>query len=198
MATMPYDPRIRPHLVRALGLDKVEGEVRESVELALAREGRIGDREVLRSWLQEGRPRPLRSAAIRALGRRLEEQDLELFRTMFPLEEELDLNVELAVVLVRNRDPQALQMLRRILWQGDWNESVLAGGLLMRGGGVHSLLVELDSPPAGSDARDLRRVGFALGQWGGIEAVEILARRRAEDDPGMQGAYLGVLSTRTP
>ncbi len=40
------------------------------------------------------------------------------------------------------------------------------------------------------------RVGFALGEWGGSEALESLARRRPSGDPALQGAYLGAMSVR--
>jgi hypothetical protein len=45
----------------------------------------------------------------------------------------------------------------------------------------------------------LRRVGFAVGEWCGVEAVETLARelRFQSGHPALQGALLGVLSTRT-
>ena len=47
--------------------------------------------------------------------------------------------------------------------------------------------------------RDRRRVGFAAGVWGGVEYMNTLARelRWASGDPALQGALLGVLSTRT-
>jgi hypothetical protein len=39
-------------------------------------------------------------------------------------------------------------------------------------------------------------VGFALGEWGGLTAVEPLARVRMEGDPVLQGALLGALVNR--
>ncbi len=53
------------------------------------------------------------------------------------------------------------------------------------------------SPPAGATEADVRRLGFALGQWGGLPTVEALARRRNGGDPALQGALLGALTTRS-
>jgi hypothetical protein len=108
----------------------------------------------------------------------------------------LELDVELALALVRARDPSALAILRAALWSDSWNRSVLAGGLLERARGASGLADELDSPPPGASTQDLRRVGFSIGEWGGLSAVEALARRRSEGDPALQGALLGALAAR--
>src|SRR5262249_50079828 len=81
-------------------------------------------------------------------------------------------------------------------WSDAWNRSVLAGGLIVASAGTRGLLDELDSAPPTATERDVRRVGFALGEWGGIGAVEQLARERSEGGPGLQGALLGALSSR--
>ncbi|NUP96488.1 MAG: hypothetical protein HUU28_10035, partial [Planctomycetaceae bacterium] len=46
-------------------------------------------------------------------------------------------------------------------------------------------------------ARDLRRVGFALGEWGGVNEVEWLSARISPAEPALQGAVLGALGQRT-
>ena len=67
----------------------------------------------------------------------------------------------------------------------------------MRARGIQGLHDELASAPTEARPEDLRRIGYALGQWGGLAAVEALARRRGSGDPALQGAYLGALATRT-
>jgi hypothetical protein len=62
--------------------------------------------------------------------------------------------------------------------------------------GLEALIDELDTAPRTAGDRDLRRVGFAIGEWGGLSAVEKLARERRETDPGLQGALLGALAAR--
>jgi hypothetical protein len=118
-------------------------------------------------------------------------------RALFPVEDSRSLNVELALALVQTRDPGAVGLLRQGIWRGPWNRSVLSAGLLVRHGGVQALHDELASPPAGATDVDLRRVGFALGEWGGLGEVDVLARRRRASDPALQGAFLGALATRT-
>ena len=58
---------------------------------------------------------------------------------------------------------------------------------------------ELRAPPASASSNDLRRVGFAIGEWGGVAALEDLARdlHYASGHPALQGAFLGALSART-
>jgi hypothetical protein len=45
----------------------------------------------------------------------------------------------------------------------------------------------------------MRRLGFAIGTWGGIDAVERVSRLRRSNpgDPAVQGAVLGALAART-
>lgn len=45
----------------------------------------------------------------------------------------------------------------------------------------------------------MRRVGFACGEWGGYPVLEWLEGKRMQGsaDPVLQGALLGMLSTRT-
>jgi hypothetical protein len=105
--------------------------------------------------------------------------------------------VELALVLIKYREPVALELLTSALWDDSWNRSVLAGGLLVKATSIFDLINDLDAAPRRTNDQDQRRVGFAIGQWGGLAAVEELARNRNERHPAVQGAFLGALSTRT-
>ena len=195
LARVAHDPRMRA-IAGRVPVRGLPAPVALELDLALARGGAPRDLAAVRQWLGSAFPREVRRTAIRVLAARPSEADLRLFHQVFPLDGEPDLNVELAVALIRHRDPLARTILRRVLWEGTWTLSLLAGGLLLGGGGPYSLQDELEAPPVGASAPDRRRVGFALGLWGGMQVVEVLARKRSESDPILQGAYLGVLSTR--
>lgn len=196
VARAAHDPRMRAVVTKLVARGEVGEDLAHEVDLALARTGTPRDLDVVRGWLAPSFSAEVRRSAIRSLSERASQEDLARLRELFPLEDdEAGLNVELAVALIRHRDPLALSLLRRVLWEGSWNLSLLAGGLMLGDGGPHSLQDELEAPPESASQRDRRRVGFALGLWGGMQVVENLAQRRSESDPVLQGAYLGVLST---
>ncbi len=189
------DPRVLPWL--EVALDETEGELRLLVAARVTQAGRAEPRALLREALLEGRGGPFRPAMARALGTRPDARDLEVLRALFPDEGDLLVNVEIATALVRARDPAARPVVRAAIWSEPWNRSVLASALAVATRGMTSLLEELASPPPHATDRDLRRVGFAIGEWGGLDLVEQLALRRDPADPALQGAYLGALTTRT-
>jgi len=201
LARVQHDRRMRRPALDALRRTDLEPEVSLALELGLAGAGEVASRERLRAALPAAFAAPTRDprrvAVVRALGAKPEPSDLVLLRGLFPVEGDLDVNVELALVLIRQKDPAAFAVLRAALWSGSWNRSVLAGGVFLRAAGMEALVDEIESPPREADERDLRRVGFALGEWGGLGAVEALSRGRPEPDPALQGAVLGALSTRT-
>ncbi len=175
-----------------------QGAARRRMATALLLADRFADRKLLRDAL---RSKPVKGPEvvqmIRALGRAPLVEDLELLAELFPVEDDLDANVELGLALVRNRSPGALRFLRFVLWQDPFHRSVLAGALMVEIGGPQTLHVELQRPPLGASDKDLRRVGFALGEWGSFLDVEELTGRRRSTDPAVQGALLGVLTSRT-
>jgi hypothetical protein len=61
------------------------------------------------------------------------------------------------------------------------------------------LVDELSRPPRQATSADLRRVGFAVGVWGGLAEVDHLAKqlRFNSGHPALQGALLGALTQRT-
>ena len=78
-----------------------------------------------------------------------------------------------------------------------WNRSLLAGALYADVAGLEAMRLELSTPPRTATESDLRRAGFALGEWGGLLQVEALAAKLGGGDPRLQGALLGALSART-
>lgn len=193
------DARHAPEVVGLLTdfLPHAQDPVRVRVATAVLSLGRYGPRELLRELLASGERGPRAVEMVRALAVQPELEDLHLFRSLFPVEGDVAMNVELAIALVRSQDPTVVTGLRKVLWQGPWNRSVLAGALMVHLAGIQALHQELQRPPLGVGPRDFRRVGFALGEWGGLREVDVLAGRRRAADPALQGAVLGALSART-
>ncbi len=175
-----------------------KGRARLRLTTALLLADRFTARDAIREAL---RSKPVRGAEgvemVRALGRSPQIEDLELLDELFPVEDDLEVNIELGLALLRNRQPGALQFLRFVLWQDPFHRSVLAGALMVEIDGIQTLHQELARPPLGASEQDLRRVGFALGEWGSFRDVEALTDRRRSTDPAVQGALLGVLTSRT-
>ena len=183
-------------------MPKAEGAEALDVAVALCREGRITARSRVRAALAAD-PTPTGAEALRllrALGRRPGPEDLEVLRQLLPLEDEHAVQVELGGALLELGDPEVLPILRASVWNDDFDLSLLAAAVLADvAGGPRVLREELRVPPPEASSADLRRVGFAIGAWGGTREVEELARelRYASGHPALQGALLGVLSTRT-
>jgi hypothetical protein len=184
--------------------ENATGEERSVLGMALAREG---VREA-RAWCREallGEPPPapeVARALVAALRARISSEDTTVLRRFFPREdtpENLALNIDLAVALCEINDPYAYPLLHDALWRGSFEVSLLAGVLLAQASGVHALRDEAANPPASARSTDMRRVGFALGTFGGLPEVEALAQllRYNAGAPALQGVLLGFLSTRT-
>ena len=165
--------------------------------MILARLGRPGAREYVREALRTGTRGGIARSAVIALATRPDGRDLDVLGDMYPVEDNTGLNAELGRALIDSGTSQGLAIVRSAIWRGPWNRSVLASGLLIRLRGLSGLREELSSPPLGIGSRALRRVGFALGQWGGFQELEDLARDRRPGDPAVGGAYLGALGART-
>ncbi len=197
MALSGYDPKVRGWLEEFQSRMLLLGDAQHAFTLAfgwLAPSEEVRPRlwDVLRAGYG---PTAGRHRLLRRLLAEPTEDDLEQARALFPLEGELGLNLLLAQALADKQDPHTLSVLRRVLWGEGWNLSVIAGGVASRFYGIDFLMDELASPPAEATDHHLRRVGFALGEWGGLAAVEELARTQTARDAALQGAYLGALSS---
>lgn len=191
-------PLIRGYLEDRLGAFELDERV--DVLGVLALRGVSSARVELAAGLREGFPPGRRGArCVRALLVRDAAEYVQLFRDHFPAEDDLILNIALGRALVDARDDLALQFLRHALWTGPWDRSVLAALVLRDVGGPHSLRDELNRIPRTATSRDLRRIGFALGEWIGLDAVHYLKERESLmlRSPILQGAILGALGRRT-
>lgn len=179
-------------------LARVPGGARVRLASELLLGGYEPAREVVREYLMQQRPAgELARLSVEARGAQPGAADLALMRALFPLGDELEVDVELACALVRSGDAEVVPLLRATLWSEPWNRSVLAAALWIDVAGMDPVRMELQRPPPGASARDLRRVGFALGEWGGLAEVEWLGSRIGPAEPGLQGAVLGALGART-
>lgn len=196
-------------LARAAGTDAVselleevlpalKGDSRLKAASALALNGRAAGLVLLR---EEISARPLQgergAEMVRALGRFPDNSDVQLLLERFPQEGEVEVNIALAEVLLQARTPIIGRFLRVAMWQPPFHRGMLAAALLVELVGIDALRQEVETPQLSARPEDLRRVGFALGAWGGLTQVEALAARVPVGDPALQGAVLGALGART-
>ncbi len=189
---------VRAHLEEHLE-DLPEAE-RVDALATLALRGVALARLALAEELRAGFPPGERGVrCVRALLVQEPSEFAELLRGAFPVEDDLQLNVALGLALVAARDDLALRFLRRAVWDDAWDRSVLAALVLRTVGGPGSLRDEVHRIPREASSRDLRRLGFAIGEWGGLEAIEHLQQREnlLMRSPVLQGALLGALGRRT-
>jgi hypothetical protein len=196
IAPVLHDAELRRYAEQALKRADLPAELRLALQAGLVRAGEPIERGELRAALGAVGVRAQRLACVRALAHRPEPADLEALAALFPLGDDLELDVELALALLGQRHPATGGLLVSALWGADWNVSVLAGGLIVASAGTRGLLDELEAAPRTASERERRRVGFALGEWGGLAAVELLSRARSEGDAVLQGALLGALAGR--
>lgn len=171
------------------------------IGLAAARGGSVQARALLASRLRLGTAGELAPGCVRALSDDASADERQLFGELFPTDGDQpgdrDLDIELGRALIELEEPEGLRLVRGALWDGPFERGVLVGYLLAELEGVFAIEDELASPPVGARPSDMRRIGFVLGEWGGLATVERLARRRQSSDPVLQGAYLGALGGRT-
>ncbi len=128
-------------------------------------------------------------------------EDLAFLADEFPLAGDYESNVLLAQVLIDHGHAKIEPLLRAAAWSGPWHRSVLVGAVVTDSWGVDLLMHWVSSPPPEVRSLDIRRLGFSIGEWGGLAAIEDLRAQlgaaTGADRPALQGALLGALTTRT-
>ncbi|MEZ6017206.1 MAG: hypothetical protein R3F49_18965 [Planctomycetota bacterium] len=187
-------------------LDRIAPTLDESdrleAEAILVLSGRRSSAPHLREALPSLDPNtPEAFRIIRALGKQPDADDLEALATAFPFDGSTIANLLCASALVRNRHRAVDPLLSAAVWGLDGNLSILAAGIVYETRGAQVLRQWIVRPPAEAREEDVRRLGFALGDWGGPREYEAL---RAElgtasgaEEPALQGAYIGMLGGRT-
>jgi hypothetical protein len=178
----------------------VNGPDKGSLAACLAMRNRTADREVMRSSFGDFDPSsPGALRILRALGTYATQEDIKFLAELFPIEGHLAANVELTVALARIGHPKIQPILQSAVWRGPWNRSVLAAAIVEDNWGMRVLEQWASKPPTSATSADVRRLGFAIGEWGGMEAVHKLSQRLGggADRTALQGALLGALAART-
>lgn len=136
---------------------------------------------------------------LRALGHYSTGRDLEFLAEKFPLEGHVEANLEIALALARGEHYTVRPLFQEAIWRVPKNRSVLAAGVVHARVGVRILALLIERPPPGATTEDIRRVGFAVGQWAGLAGLADLIQRfgNRTDDPALQGALMGALLSRT-
>jgi len=160
------------------------------------------DTKVIRRELPGMNPRsPEAIMGARALAARPGARDLRVLARLFPREGADEINLELASGLARSGHRSVEPLLQRAVWELPWNLSVLAAGVVRATYGQRTLISWAANPPVDATEQDVRRLGYAIGEWGGLPAVEALRKRlnstAGADLPALQGAILGALASRT-
>ncbi len=196
LSRLAYLPELAGMLLEYF--DGYSDDERLAVAIALAREREPRESAVLRAALSEKVLRsPRGEHFVQALVRIAANAEIASLFDLFPLEDARAVNMQIAQAMCARHEPAVMQILRTALWQGPFERSVLSAALMQNVAGLDSIRIELDRPPKGARPEDVRRVGYALGEWGGTAEVERLGRRRTAADPALQGAFLGALAART-
>jgi HEAT repeat protein len=179
-----------------------DGLVRAEVQALLALSGRAPASAGLRAAYGEAdRGSSSAGRLLRGIAHLPSVDDLEFLAREFPLDEDHASNVLLAQVLIENGHEKIEPILRAAIWKGPWHRSALAAAVVAEYRGLDLLMHWVAMPPATARSVDLRRVGFAIGEWGGLEAIDKLRRllgsAAGAERPALQGALLGALTTRT-
>ena len=180
-----------------LARDTAIGTERLSIQLALRLDGDLVSGRELVDVL--GKPSGVdgRTWLLTSLAANHNRQELPLFEELFPSERHPSINAPLATALARGGSPEGMQLLRMALWRGPFDRSQLAAAALVKHAGLGVLVAELESSPTGVTSDAFRRVGYSIGMYGGLDALDQLQRRRGPADAALQGAYLGALASRT-
>ncbi|MEM9800836.1 MAG: HEAT repeat domain-containing protein [Planctomycetota bacterium] len=181
---------------------RLTGFDRAAADSILVLNGGLVDTETLLRELPLMNPTtPEAIRAARALGRRPGAKEQKLLARLFPREGAINMNLELAGALARSNHRSAEPLLQAAVWRLPWNVSVLAAAVVRRTYGERTLIAWAVDPPPSATDEDVRRLGYAIGEWGAMPAVEALRRTLGTTGgaelPALQGAVLGALASRT-
>ena len=180
----------------------LDGADRASADSLLLIHGGLIDSTILRRQLPLISPiMPEAHRGVRGLARNANSEDVKLLARMFPREAAPRMNAELAVALAKSAHRAPEPLLQAAVWTLPYNQSVLAAGCVRATYGEATLIDWVVDPPASAEEEDIRRLGWAIGEWGGVPAVQALQRRlgttSGAEIPALQGAIFGAYAART-
>lgn len=181
---------------------ELEGADRADLLAISALRGRLVPGEELRALYPLCAPGSTTARrVIEALSTLPTAEDLEFLAKQFPVDGDVELNIALARALIRGGHKKVEPVLRKAVWKGPLDRSVLAAAVVKQTSGMRTLVHWVLKPPSDATSADVRRVGYAIGEWGGVSAIRELQERMGgvagADRPALQGAYLGAMASRT-
>lgn len=185
------------YLALAVNLPGVPREEKSAARAVLLRLGVVEAAALLRNELESGADGPGAARALAALhAARVPGVDLMAVDALL-YGRDREYVAAAARLLLVERHPIGLALVRRALWADDFATTQFAAGWIVEHEGLAALEREADAAPTDASEAALRRLGLALGEWGGYGEVQRLVRSRTLRDPLVQGAYLGALAGRT-
>ena len=182
--------------------EDLDGLERADILAICVLRGRLVDGAVLREAFALCPPDSSEAVRlIEALGKLPTHDDLDFLDDLFPVDQPVALNVALALTLIRSGHKKVEPVLRAAVWSGPLDRSILAAAVVKQASGMNTLQHWVLKPPPGATSADIRRVGYAIGEWGGVEAIQELQARMGgvagADRPALQGAFMGAMAART-
>ena len=180
----------------------LDGADRAAADSLLLIHGGLIDSAILRRQLPLMSPiLPEAHRGVRGLARNSSSEDIKLLARLLPRESAPKMNAELAVALAKSAHRGPEPLLQAAVWNLPYNLSVLAAGCVRATYGEATLMDWVVDPPASAEEEDIRRLGWAIGEWGGVPAVRTLQRRLGTTSgaelPALQGAIFGAYAART-
>lgn len=139
--------------------------------------------------------------ALEALGQLPGHEELAFILTHFPSETLGRTDMVVAGACIRVGRAEVDPLISAALWSGSIHLSLLAAAIARERSGEIRLMLWALEPPMEASSEDLRRVGYCIGQLGGMAAMEEISRRMGSlagtERPLLQGALLGAMGART-
>ena len=139
--------------------------------------------------------------AREAMGNLPGQGELNHILTYFPSDTVGRTDMVVAGACVRVSRTEVEPLISSALWSGSIHLSLLAAALTRERSGEVRLMLWALEPPMSASSEDLRRVGYCIGQLGGMASMEEISRRLGSsggtDRPLLQGALLGAMGART-
>lgn len=183
----------------------LKGQERADADAILVLHGAQGDTSRVRAELMDRDPLSFElHRGVRALAKAPGPEDITVLVELFHRQNTLTVALDLAVGLARAGSDEAEPLLRNAAFSLPWNQSLLAAGAARDLRGNEQLLRWIEIAPATASLESIRRIGHALGEFGGPEAVALLRRRGSAEGKGalaaprataaLQGAQLGLMA----
>lgn len=185
-------------------LPKLKGLELVAAQSLLVIHGVELDRTELRAALPGLDPLiPEMHRGVRALSTTLTAEDVGVLVGLFHQPNSQTVALDLVVALAKSGYGEVEALLQRAAFTLPWNQGILAAGCAIEAYGDEALYNWMQSAPEGTEPEVIRRLGWAIGTFGGAETVEALRERASHPELGLpperrsvalQGAALALLA----